>query len=90
LEEVEAEKAAPRSGETAMNQWIILHDDGSTPKIHHKIVEASTMTEAIEKSGVPGPYVFGCALLGHEGVVGTLLLRTKNQREAVPGATADR
>lgn len=66
-----------------MNRWIILYDDGKTPMIHHGIVEATTMPEALGVSGVDPAKVWACALARHAGTAAASLLRASlNQASA--------
>lgn len=57
-----------------MNKWLLLYDDGKTPAVHHKEVEAETMSEALETSELPLNSIWGCAMKGHVSTVGYFLL----------------
>ncbi len=59
-------------------KWVILYEDGSTPQIHHMLVEAQTLSEAIDKSGVHSKHVFAGALYGHLGAASASLLQVMN------------
>lgn len=62
----------PRLG--VVNKWIIVYDDGKSPIIHTKTVEADTMEHALAESGVS--HIWACALNGHVGAAAASLLNS--------------
>lgn len=62
----------PRLG--VVNKWIIVYDDGKTPNIYTKIVEADMMDRALVESGIPMGRIWACALNCHLGAAAASLL----------------
>jgi hypothetical protein len=49
----------------ALSKWTLVYDDGRTPAIHTKEVEAETMAGALAASGLSQRDVWACALSDH-------------------------
>lgn len=49
-----------------MNRWLIIYDDGATPRTHRVEVDAPTLEEAIQE--LPAAKVWAACLVGYERV----------------------
>lgn len=61
-----------------MNRWIILYDDGRTPKIHSMTVEAETAERALETPdacALTAKQIWCVVLEHHSGTAAAVLLR---------------